>query len=63
MLNKQWLGFDFLKTDFEIFFVGHGQAQPGFQAQLKFSAGIQLFGMKNTSYRKPDQKIHFRGQI
>ena len=31
--------------------------------KLKFSAGIQLFGMKTTSYGKPHLKNYFLGQI
>ncbi len=70
MLNKQWGRFDFLKKNFEIFFLDMVRPRYGpslvFRLSLvcskfKFSVqlSMQLFGMKITSYGKPDLKNSF----
>ena len=60
-------GFDILKKNFEIFCRVRVRARykPSLVFRLslvlsmvKFSAGIQLFGLKTTSHGKSDLKIH-----
>ena len=68
MLNKQWLRFDFLKKNFEIFDFVRVRARYKLSlvfrlslvlSMVKFSAGIQLFGLKTTSHGKPDLRKSF----
>ena len=60
MLNKQCLRFDILKKKFEIFFLGHGQAQvraqPGFQAQPGLQQ-IQVQVLRRYSTFWPENHI------
>ena len=68
MLNGHTCGFDFLKFFFEIFLLVMVRARynPSLVFRLslvlsmvKFSAGIQLFGLKTTSHGKPGPKNSF----
>ena len=74
MLNKQWLGLDVLKNNFEIFYFGRVRARYKLslvfrlipvcsELKFKFSVGIQLFDLKTTSHGKSDLKNQFFSQV
>ena len=65
MLNKQWLGLDVLKNNFEIFYFGRVRYKLSLvfrlipvcsELKFKFSVGIQIFDLKTTSQGKSDLK-------
>ena len=66
MVNGQCGRFDFLKKNFEIFYLVRVRARYKTSlvfrlslvlSMVKFSAGIQLFGLKTTLHDKSDLKI------
>ena len=70
MVNGHCGGFDFLEKNCKIFYLVRVRARykPSLVFRLslvlsmvkfKFSAGIQLFGLKTTSHGKPDLKNEF----
>ena len=68
MVNGHSAGFDFLKQNFELFYFVRARYKLSLVFRLspvcskfrfKFSAGIQLFGLKTTSHGKPDLKNSF----